>query len=776
MASRAAPGEGASLRGLMESREVGFAGWDAKGRIVDANEAFARLLGFGRDELLASRATWRSLTPPEYHAAEDAAIAETECSGFTRDHFKEFVRRDGSRVWALLAFVRTASERSTHAILVLDDSERRSAAQVLRHNWRMYRQFLDSAPDLVVIRDRHARIFWANRAFLEFHRTSQEAIAGRIAPPGRTADATERELRALATVRETGEPVELPPEPLRRTDGAVRFFYTTCQLFPDAMNDRLGSISISRDSTGRAHAEQALARSETNLRMAQAIAHIGSWEIHLSNRGDDYWSAETFRILGIDPTQQPYSPERYLDEIVHPEDREVARAALAELMQDRNQLTPAPYRIVRPDGSIRWVESEAQLVHDSQGELESIVGTIRDVTDAKLAEATREQLESRLRQAQKLEAVGTLAGGIAHDFNNILSAVSGYAELVLDASRDNPAAQADLQHVLLAASRAANLVSRILTFSRQQEVRRRPLDLERPIGEAVLLLRATLPRTIEMKVSIDPKTPSVSADETQMLQVMMNLGTNALHGMQEQGGVLEVRLDPFVVTPELATLQPQLSPGLHARLSVSDTGVGIEPHLLDRILEPFFTTKPPGLGTGLGLSVVHGIVLDHDGALEVESVPNAGTTVRVYLPALATPAPSTSSVRIEPPRGRGQRVLVVDDEEALAELSRRRLEELGYAPLAFTESRLALAAVQQEPAHFDLVLTDYTMPHLTGIELAKEIRALRPDLPVILLSGHGDAVHPANIEASGIRGHLSKPVDRRTLAEAIAAALGEARS
>ena len=189
-----------------------------------------------------------------------------------------------------------------------------------------------------------------------------------------------------------------------------------------------------------------------------------------------------------------------------------------------------------------------------------------------------------------------------------------------------------------------------------------------------------------MKVSIDPETPRVSADDTQMLQVMMNLGTNALHGMQERGGVLDIRLEPWVVTPVLATLQPQLSPGLHG-LSVSDTGIGIEPRFMDRILEPFFTTKPPGLGTGLGLSVVHGIVLDHGGALEVESVPNVGTTVRVVLPALATPARSATPGWIAPARGRGQRVLVVDDEEALAELSRRRLDELGYAPLAFTEPR-----------------------------------------------------------------------------------------
>jgi PAS domain S-box-containing protein len=765
------PEEAAALRGL-DTCALAFAAWEASGRLVEANDAFARLLGYPRDELLASGASWGSLTPPEHHAAEEAALVEAARCGFVRELRKPFIRKDGSQIWVVLVLLPTHPGRSGHAVFVIDDSERRSPERLRQDTWNRYRQFLDAAPDLVLLRDSNARILWANRAFLDFHRTEQGAIVGLDAPPGRSAEATARELAALATVRETGLEVELPPEPLQRVDSAVRFFYTTCQRFTDAANGSPVTISVSRDATHRAHAEQALARSEANLRTAQAIARIGSWELHFPHRGDDYWSEETFHILGLDPRQEPFDPERYVNEIIHPDDRIAARGALA-YMAPHERRFDQEYRIVRPDGSVRWVRIKANLVRDAQGEIESIVGTLRDVTDQKHADAIRERLESRLRQAQKLEAMGTLAGGIAHDFNNLLGALSGYAELALETTRDNLQAQADLQQVLLAASRGADLVSRILTFSRQQDVPHRPIRIEPPVRDAVKLLRATLPGTIAIQESIDAETPCISGDETQLLQVMMNLGTNALHGMQDRGGVLQVRVEPFLVTPALAEVQAELSPGLHARLSVSDTGSGIAPQLLDRVLEPFFTTKPPGVGTGLGLSIVHGIVRDHGGAVEVESVLDFGTTVRVYLPAVNTPLRSLVPERTELPLGRGQRILVVDDEPALAELERRRLEELGYAPLAFTDARRALAAFKSQPTQFDLVFTDQSMPYVTGVELAREIRAVRPDLPVILVSGHGDTVHPATLEAAGICALLAKPVDRRRLAVAVAAALDE---
>jgi len=256
-----------------------------------------------------------------------------------------------------------------------------------------------------------------------------------------------------------------------------------------------------------------------------------------------------------------------------------------------------------------------------------------------------------------------------------------------------------------------------------------------------------------------------------MVQVMMNLGTNALQAMTPRGGLLQVSVEPFMVDGSFAQAHPELTEGKHVLLTVSDSGSGIEPQLLDRVLEPFFTTKPPGHGTGLGLSVVHGIVREHGGALVLESTPGAGTIVRVYIPAMTGSGGEAPALLGLLPRGRGERVLVVDDEAALAELERRRLQELGYVATAFTDPRSALEAFAERPDDFDLVLTDHTMPQLTGIEFAREVRALRPALPIVLVSGYGDAVRPELLEATGIQRLLSKPVATRTLAQAVRLAL-----
>jgi nitrogen-specific signal transduction histidine kinase/ActR/RegA family two-component response regulator len=394
-----------------------------------------------------------------------------------------------------------------------------------------------------------------------------------------------------------------------------------------------------------------------------------------------------------------------------------------------------------------------------------------DLTEQREAEAVREKIEESLRQAQKLEAVGTLARGIAHDFNNILGALSGYAELAFESTHDNPRVHGDLRKVLQAAHLASDLVTRLLVFSRQQERSDTLIRLERPIQESLQLLRSTLSPNVEIREALDADAPEILGNETQLIQIVMNLATNALHAMKSRGGVLGIGLEHLRVDAPFVRLHPDLRPGPYALLTVSDTGHGIEPQNLERVLEPFFTTKPPSEGTGLGLSVVHGIVREHGGALEIESVPGEGTTVRVYLPAALKPGDEGIALRRAPPRGSGQRVLLVDDERALADLGQRRLEDLGYAPCVFTDSRRALEAFRQRPHDFDLVVTDQAMPHLTGIELAREIRRIRPELPVVLVSGYGETLRPESLEAAGIRQFLGKPVTEAALAEAVFTAL-----
>jgi signal transduction histidine kinase len=380
-------------------------------------------------------------------------------------------------------------------------------------------------------------------------------------------------------------------------------------------------------------------------------------------------------------------------------------------------------------------------------------------------------LEEQLRQAQKMEAIGTLAGGIAHDFNNILSAIVGYTQLAELILKENPKVREYLGAVLQATRRATDLVRQILTFSRQQPQERRPIQLWPVVAESLKLLRSTIPSTIEFDTSLATDAPTVLADATQIHQILMNLGTNAWHAMKDSTGQLKVRLEQCVVDEAHAATQSQLNPGLYTRISVSDTGCGMDQATLGRIFEPFFTTKPPGEGTGLGLAVVHGIMKDHDGAVMVYSHPGEGTTFHLYFPAHAGEATVAAVEQGPTPRGHGERVLFVDDEELLVQLGQETLAALGYEVEVSTQPAAALAMVRGDPQRFALVLTDQTMPGMTGLFLASQLLQIRPELPIVLMTGYSAPLTAAQVEAAGIRHLLLKPTTIQSLGTTVHAAL-----
>jgi PAS domain S-box-containing protein len=382
----------------------------------------------------------------------------------------------------------------------------------------------------------------------------------------------------------------------------------------------------------------------------------------------------------------------------------------------------------------------------------------------------KQQLAEQVRQAQKMEAIGTLAGGVAHDFNNILTVISGYAELMKMMVADDPKLLDCVEAIGKAGSRATSLVHQILTFSRNEVSKREMLQLGPIVNEAIKFLKVSIPSSIEVVANLDAKTPTVLADSTQIHQVVMNLGTNAWHAMRDRPGRLEVKLENFEVDADLAGTQLHVRPGKFVRLSVSDTGKGMDRATLSRIFEPFFTTKGPSEGTGLGLSVVHGIMQSHDGAISVYSQPGEGTTFHLYFPAIGGEAMEPEG-EAAIPLGGGRRVLFVDDEEPIVRLSEKMLTRLGYVVEASTHVKDALEIFRAKPDRFDLVITDMTMPLMSGLDFAQLLKQIRPDLPIILTTGYPGGLKIEEIKSMGIFELLPKPPSLRSLGMAAQRAL-----
>jgi nitrogen-specific signal transduction histidine kinase/ActR/RegA family two-component response regulator len=396
------------------------------------------------------------------------------------------------------------------------------------------------------------------------------------------------------------------------------------------------------------------------------------------------------------------------------------------------------------------------------------VGTITDVTGLKRAEEQQKRIEAQSRQSLKMESLGTLAGGIAHDFNNILTGMFGFVDLArLDLPREHPVHDW-LDRMAASSQRARDLVRQILTFSRKNEGERVPMRLHVVVGEALRLLRSTLPATINLEARIAHETPPVLADATQIHQVVLNLCTNAWHAMRPRGGGIIVTLGPCTVTPEQAASLPELKAGPYAQLTVADDAEGMDAATLEQIFEPFFTTKQTGAGTGLGLAVVHGIVKSHEGAIVVRSAVGVGTTFDLYFPAAAEDAVDVTAPPQETPRGHGERILVVDDDPVSGFVIEKLIRSLNYNVDRCTRPEEALARFAAAPSSYDLVVSDLAMPGMNGEELIEHLIKIRPNLAIIVISGYVEAARQRILEKGTARAVLRKPVARDELARSVA--------
>jgi len=521
----------------------------------------------------------------------------------------------------------------------------------------------------------------------------------------------------------------------------------------------------------RKQANEALRKSEEQYRRIVQTALEGIWGMDATMR-TTFVNPHLAAMLGYAPEEMLGRP---IEDFIWQEDLPDHFLQVRDRKQGKNSRYDR--RLRHKDGHAVWTRVSASAVQDSDGRFAGSFCMFTDITERKRAEEEHKRLQTQLQQAHKMEAIGTLAGGIAHDFNNILGAILGYAEMARDGSQPGSAVARNLNKVLEAGNRAASLVKQILAFSRQSASERIALDPAWIVKEVVKLIRPSLPSTIAINTQLEV-TRSILADPTQMHQVLMNLCTNAFHAMEQTGGVLEITVNNRALTAAEIGQRPGIQPGDFAVLSVSDTGPGIAPEIQAWIFDPYFTTKGVGQGTGLGLSIVHGIVAEHGGFITCESEPGHGATFRVFLPAIAGGSTSQSlqEEADETDRTGKGHILFVDDEHILVEIGQTMLDRLGYQVTARTSSLEALTAFENEPDRFDAVLTDQTMPGMTGIDLARRMLQIRPELPIILCTGYSNLVDETQAKAYGIKGFAMKPLTKKGITALLRAVLTETES
>ena len=513
--------------------------------------------------------------------------------------------------------------------------------------------------------------------------------------------------------------------------------------------------------------EEALKQSEEKYRQLISHAPTGIYRV-------DFNTGKLVSVNDVICEYTGYTEEELLTmralDLLTEESQKRFLDRLDRLLNGKQVPKTAEYKAKTKDGHEFWIFLDSRYEYDRDGKLNGATVVAHDITERKQAQEEKQRLEDQLQQAQKMEAVGTLAGGIAHDFNNILSVIIGYTELILMNGNVDPEVKQNLKEIFNASKHARDMVKQILAFSRQSKHERKPIQVRHIVKEALKMLHASLPATIKIRQKLEKNSGVIEADPAQFHQVLMNLCTNAAHAMHEKDGVLEISLSNKDWDQNDMARPPELKPGPYLKLSVSDTGNGINPEAQDHIFEPYFTTKQKGEGTGLGLAVVQGIIKSHNGAVTVESKVGQGSTFHVYLPRIQRSVATDKVASTPLPMGQ-ERILLVDDEQPLVEIGKQMLERLGYTVAARTSSVEALELFKAQPNRFDLVITDIVMPNMTGEKLAEKLMDIRADIPVIFCTGYSEKFTRQHASDMGVRSFLMKPLLMQDLANTVRQAL-----
>jgi PAS domain S-box-containing protein len=763
---------------IFENAVEGFFQSTPAGRFIRVNQALARKCGYDAPAEMVSAID--DIGGQHYARREDRErFGRLICEkGLVENFEHETRRRDGSTFWVSVSAraVRDAAGRilyyqGSH----IDIDARKKAEMLLADAGEQYRSLFETSTNAILIRNRAGVITMANpaAAALLTAATTEELI-------GRTyLDCVHPEDRPLSAERVAavfrmasgpqgpgdGSPKGIAPREHRMVTlkGDVRDVESTGVAFP--YRGELFIQGIFRDISERKRAEEALRESEARFRTAFENASVGITLVSLDGVYLEVNPAMA-RMTGYHRADLIGRP---VSRFTHPDDLVRRSRFVGDLKEGRIASGEQERRFIHRDGSVVWTLIWASVQRDPNGAPMYFISLVQDTTARKTADEEKRKLESQLLQAQKMEAIGSLAGGIAHDFNNILSAIMGFTEL----SMLSDGAPVDyLREVMKAAQRAKDLVQQILSFSRQTDEQRMPVHVGHAVQEIAKFLRASIPATIDIRCTIDERAGAVLANSVELHRILMNLCANAVHAIGERAGAVEIGVQAVEIGPENRNGFPDLERGPYVRLSVKDNGQGIPPGVRERMFDPYFTTKEKGVGTGLGLTVVHGIVKKSNGTLRVESERGKGSSFHVYLPKVELSA-STPVEHPAIPRGGAERILFVDDEKMLVEVGERILRRLGYDVVSRTSPLEALELFKARPGDFDLVISDQTMPGLTGDALAGELMKLNPGIPVILCTGYSQLIDQRRVKEKGIRALVMKPILINDIANAIRTVLEE---
>jgi PAS domain S-box-containing protein len=628
--------------------------------------------------------------------------------------------------------------------------QRKKAEESLRDSEERYRNVYSTAPLAFVMWDHELRITDWNEQAEKMFGWSRKEVLGHNFFEFLIPERARSQVEAVVDLLLQGElPSHSINENLTQKGATILVEWNNSILF-DNEGHVMGAISLGLDITERKRAEK-------TLRKYERIVASSNDHMALLDRNYVYQTVNDAYLQSMDKKRE---------DIVGHSVSELFGQEFFEKNQKSNIDRCLAGEIVRyhrwinfPGTGQRYMDVVHYPYYEDGDSISGYVVNARDITEQK-------ELENQLQQAQKMESIGTLAGGIAHDFNNILSPILGHSELAMMELPPDSQVQRNLRYIFEAGKRARDLVKQILTFARRREENRIPLKTSLIMEDAIKFLRSTIPSTIDIQYDFKTEQDTVLSDPTQMNQIVMNLCTNATHAMQEKGGVLAISLsDEYIGSDEINQFTG-LTPGHYLKLSVSDTGSGISTDIMDKIFEPYFTTKGPGEGTGMGLAVIHGIVKNYEGDIAVESEIGKGTTFHVLLPIVDTEVSLTVEPKFELPGGE-ERILCVDDEKAAVDTIQLMLERLGYKVTARTSSIEALEAFRNNPNRFDLVITDQTMPNMTGKELAKELMSIRSDIPIILCTGFSEQIDERSAKERGISAFVMKPIVMRQIARTI---------